>query len=174
MSRSLVIFFLMIRRPPRSTLFPYTTLFRSVTNLGQLKGKCIPIVSSCLDRPSKLGHCFNGELPSNNTTQNQPTPTKRLMQTSWFQTNFPVYLWYHHHGMNVCYMCMYVTHPERNVCFYTPCNVYNDQMMWQWQKLANQSYPTVNLIYMTYVTKWEIHIPGHNSQQDLSVDVFLK
>src|SRR2546429_4076587 len=24
----------MIRRPPRSTLFPYTTLFRSVVNLG--------------------------------------------------------------------------------------------------------------------------------------------
>src|SRR2546430_8225569 len=27
------IFFLMIRRPPRSTLFPYTTLFRSVVGL---------------------------------------------------------------------------------------------------------------------------------------------
>src|SRR5258708_22113858 len=27
---SLIFFFLMIRRPPRSTLFPYTTLFRSV------------------------------------------------------------------------------------------------------------------------------------------------
>src|SRR5687767_15877003 len=27
--RSLYFFFLMIRRPPRSTLFPYTTLFRS-------------------------------------------------------------------------------------------------------------------------------------------------
>src|SRR5205809_1999102 len=26
---SLVFFFLVIRRPPRSTLFPYTTLFRS-------------------------------------------------------------------------------------------------------------------------------------------------
>src|SRR3712207_8258443 len=26
-------FFLMIRRPPRSTLFPYTTLFRSSPNL---------------------------------------------------------------------------------------------------------------------------------------------
>src|SRR3712207_9382093 len=26
----LLIFFLMIRRPPRSTLFPYTTLFRSI------------------------------------------------------------------------------------------------------------------------------------------------
>src|SRR3712207_9500686 len=28
---SWVVFFLMIRRPPRSTLFPYTTLFRSRT-----------------------------------------------------------------------------------------------------------------------------------------------
>src|SRR3712207_7860018 len=28
------IFFLMIRRPPRSTLFPYTTLFRSVLVRG--------------------------------------------------------------------------------------------------------------------------------------------
>src|SRR5437667_6812384 len=26
-----MIFFLMVRRPPRSTLFPYTTLFRSAT-----------------------------------------------------------------------------------------------------------------------------------------------
>src|SRR2546429_7166198 len=29
LSKSLFFFFLMIRRPPRSTLFPYTTLFRS-------------------------------------------------------------------------------------------------------------------------------------------------
>src|SRR2546429_7427504 len=29
-SCSLFFFFLMIRRPPRSTLFPYTTLFRSL------------------------------------------------------------------------------------------------------------------------------------------------
>src|SRR2546421_9042868 len=27
-----LFFFLMIRRPPRSTLFPYTTLFRSLSN----------------------------------------------------------------------------------------------------------------------------------------------
>ena len=27
-----IFFFLMIRRPPRSTLFPYTTLFRSYDN----------------------------------------------------------------------------------------------------------------------------------------------
>src|SRR5258708_37551718 len=30
-----LIFFLMIRRPPRSTLFPYTTLFRSLQYLGR-------------------------------------------------------------------------------------------------------------------------------------------
>src|SRR5690348_18045401 len=29
------VFFLMIRRPPRSTLFPYTTLFRSVFAQGE-------------------------------------------------------------------------------------------------------------------------------------------
>src|SRR5215467_15372087 len=36
-----VFFFLMIRRPPRSTLFPYTTLFRSpleLTRLGFVDG----------------------------------------------------------------------------------------------------------------------------------------
>src|ERR1022692_5192412 len=31
-------FFLMIRRPPRSTLFPYTTLFRSVVHHGIFPG----------------------------------------------------------------------------------------------------------------------------------------
>src|SRR6266496_6862809 len=29
----LIFFFLMIRRPPRSTLFPYTTLFRSTSTV---------------------------------------------------------------------------------------------------------------------------------------------
>src|SRR5256886_14560900 len=32
----LLFFFLMIRRPPRSTLFPYTTLFRSSMDAGNL------------------------------------------------------------------------------------------------------------------------------------------
>src|SRR3712207_9337741 len=31
------LFFLMIRRPPRSTLFPYTTLFRSQGLIDRLK-----------------------------------------------------------------------------------------------------------------------------------------
>src|SRR5260370_13769874 len=33
---SCIFFFLMIRRPPRSTLFPYTTLFRSLVLLISL------------------------------------------------------------------------------------------------------------------------------------------
>src|SRR5262249_60346682 len=31
-----LFFFLMIRRPPRSTLFPYTTLFRSFRDIGRM------------------------------------------------------------------------------------------------------------------------------------------
>src|SRR2546425_2723832 len=31
-----IFFFLMIRRPPRSTLFPYTTLFRSEEHLHEI------------------------------------------------------------------------------------------------------------------------------------------
>src|SRR2546422_2499320 len=34
------LFFLMIRRPPRSTLFPYTTLFRSQVPLHRLRARC--------------------------------------------------------------------------------------------------------------------------------------
>src|SRR3712207_7228665 len=45
-------FFLMIRRPPRSTLFPYTTLFRSgpegsACGVGEL---CLPAATGCLGR----------------------------------------------------------------------------------------------------------------------------
>src|SRR2546428_9864329 len=34
----ILFFFLMIRRPPRSTLFPYTTLFRSVVRFLRMTG----------------------------------------------------------------------------------------------------------------------------------------
>src|SRR3712207_8365854 len=39
-----LFFFLMIRRPPRSTLFPYTTLFRSVVDVAQVDAR--PAVGS--------------------------------------------------------------------------------------------------------------------------------
>src|SRR5215204_7410016 len=37
-----LFFFLMIRRPPRSTLFPYTTLFRSRPGCGPPHRRCWP------------------------------------------------------------------------------------------------------------------------------------
>src|SRR5256885_5223785 len=41
-----MFFFLMIRRPPRSTLFPYTTLFRSVKGvLAGAAGGVIPQIA---------------------------------------------------------------------------------------------------------------------------------
>src|SRR5260221_6442606 len=41
-------FFLMIRRPPRSTLFPYTTLFRSLRQAArnrELSGLCLAVLN---------------------------------------------------------------------------------------------------------------------------------
>src|SRR6266550_5787032 len=39
------VFFLMIRRPPRSTLFPYTTLFRSrpLPGPGAVRRRAVPL-----------------------------------------------------------------------------------------------------------------------------------
>src|SRR3954462_16043773 len=42
------LFFLMIRRPPRSTLFPYTTLFRS--RLARVRGSHPPPAGRRRDR----------------------------------------------------------------------------------------------------------------------------
>src|SRR5256885_13634652 len=47
---SFLFFFLMIRRPPRSTLFPYTTLFRS--RLGPLQRWMQAIQEVVLERIS--------------------------------------------------------------------------------------------------------------------------
>src|SRR2546427_11354662 len=50
----LVFFFLMIRRPPRSTLFPYTTLFRSAFMMERRTGPEDPQAPGrlCLGVPS--------------------------------------------------------------------------------------------------------------------------
>src|SRR5690349_22538135 len=50
----------MIRRPPRSTLFPYTTLFRSI--LGRKFGNWMQVFC-CACRPEKFRSCVEG-LPS--------------------------------------------------------------------------------------------------------------
>src|ERR1051325_12082775 len=60
---SLHIFFLMIRRPPRSTLFPYTTLFRS-TAMDVLGAHAIAIVDGALrENPRSEEHTSELQSP---------------------------------------------------------------------------------------------------------------
>src|SRR2546429_9023660 len=48
------LFFLMIRRPPRSTLFPYTTLFRSLLGVTGPQRRSAP--------PVRAGSPINGRI----------------------------------------------------------------------------------------------------------------
>src|SRR3712207_8961232 len=58
----IVCFFLMIRRPPRSTLFPYTTLFRS--DLSVRAGERVALVGpSGAGKSTLLGLCTGGVHP---------------------------------------------------------------------------------------------------------------
>src|SRR5688572_27685400 len=56
-SVSFLFFVLMIRRPPRSTLFPYTTLFRSVVCCGnrvRLTNKEFTLLSALARSPDRV------------------------------------------------------------------------------------------------------------------------
>src|SRR3712207_9181444 len=48
--RSYYFFFLMIRRPPRSTLFPYTTLFRSIDMFDFIYHPIMQFLLTCLGK----------------------------------------------------------------------------------------------------------------------------
>src|SRR6478609_11429368 len=62
---SFVFFFLMIRRPPRSTLFPYTTLFRSARRAAP-NGPFTPIEDAvaAIRRDGILDRCRSEEHTS--------------------------------------------------------------------------------------------------------------
>src|SRR3712207_7624076 len=53
----------MIRRPPRSTLFPYTTLFRSERAEDVLRPHHAP-VEQCKSRCHEQHHCCRSQDPS--------------------------------------------------------------------------------------------------------------
>src|SRR5258708_10784811 len=50
----ILFFFLMIRRPPRSTLFPYTTLFRSVPLLMRNTGREVTKLLQLMSTSSRM------------------------------------------------------------------------------------------------------------------------
>src|SRR5256885_17052436 len=59
-----VFFFLMIRRPPRSTLFPYTTLFRS-SALTRVRGLCtVRVIEADTESPQPFMVTEYAEGPS--------------------------------------------------------------------------------------------------------------
>src|SRR6202022_2984168 len=65
--KELVVFFLMIRRPPRSTLFPYTTLFRSRSPC------CPPLFDGVFLRAARRGDA-NGQARSEEHTSELQSP----------------------------------------------------------------------------------------------------
>src|SRR3712207_7212574 len=78
-----LFFFLMIRRPPRSTLFPYTTLFRSlpVYSRGQL-----PCVKPSPGRSSAwIRNCGVGSHRET-TMAHRPQPRRSEEHTSELQS----------------------------------------------------------------------------------------
>src|SRR2546422_7850793 len=60
----------MIRRPPRSTLFPYTTLFRSVL-LDSSVGSAFPYVNFDVPRPREIRRVFS--TSAGDTSGRRPT-----------------------------------------------------------------------------------------------------
>src|SRR3712207_8772175 len=51
----MLVFFLMIRRPPRSTLFPYTTLFRSLVDPGDHRVRLGDLAQAAAQRDLAVG-----------------------------------------------------------------------------------------------------------------------
>src|ERR1039457_3448084 len=62
--RLLLFFFLMIRRPPRSTLFPYTTLFRSTKHFPRRRGRRLAAIQHNV-RPRSEEHTSELQSPCN-------------------------------------------------------------------------------------------------------------
>src|SRR2546430_13467149 len=71
----LFFFFLMIRRPPRSTLFPYTTLFRSISRRVFVKGSGLALVSMGVDPlfPARTAFAPYRPLPPHTASDRKST-----------------------------------------------------------------------------------------------------
>src|SRR5688572_33487501 len=81
----LSLFFLMLRPPPRSTLFPYTTLFRSLQLLDGERGDPRPAARKAddqpfaLEPPERMPHRRQADLePPGDLLERQPLPGHEL------------------------------------------------------------------------------------------------
>src|SRR5256885_5620093 len=71
----------MIRRPPRSTLFPYTTLFRSHRGLSVF----------VLEKPASAGHGFEHRQPGGGALVGRAIPTVGYRGMHTFELAFDRY-----------------------------------------------------------------------------------
>src|SRR5438105_12043237 len=78
----LLFFFLMIRRPPRSTLFPYTTLFRSLLLIA---GAVVDIVLG-LALLFAVGRAAEGDMTRFSTRLRQRSTSRSEEHTSELQS----------------------------------------------------------------------------------------
>src|SRR2546426_6928203 len=82
-------FFLMIRRPPRSTLFPYTTLFRSVTgarNDGQALNAPYPVGQTIITWTATDASANKANASQSVTVADKEPPTRSEEHTSELQS----------------------------------------------------------------------------------------
>src|SRR3712207_7297020 len=66
-----MFFFLMIRRPPRSTLFPYTTLFRSPSNKRDDRCQVVSFSVQMCDEPAGDRGCSAFRAPARKSKRSE-------------------------------------------------------------------------------------------------------
>src|SRR3712207_7088987 len=89
-------FFLMIRRPPRSTLFPYTTLFRSVQPLDRglpvvPAGQLVPLGDEVAERAAVVAAARSEEHTSELQSRQYLVCRLLLEKKNYFHYTFPLY-----------------------------------------------------------------------------------
>src|SRR2546430_6620527 len=78
----------MIRRPPRSTLFPYTTLFRSVSSTVRYEGRLRTIDAV---REAGLETCVGGILNLGETEEQRVDRKSTRLNSSHSQISYAVF-----------------------------------------------------------------------------------
>src|SRR5256885_6231651 len=90
----------MIRRPPRSTLFPYTTLFRSLGSPGTAHR------SGCIESPMlHLVLCHRSIVRSEEHTSELQSPCNlvcRLLLEKKKKITYPLLYFFHPHPVSDC------------------------------------------------------------------------
>src|SRR3712207_8310374 len=108
----MIFFFLMIRRPPRSTLFPYTTLFRSPTRCLSIPRTIIVVALGTSNSTPSRGETATG--CENPTCKFMLRPCRSEEHTSELQSR--QYL--------VCRLLLEkkIHSPHSDFSFYLDCN----------------------------------------------------